>query len=95
MRGQRQYNIYCAVCHGYSGEGNGLANNRAVALSTSGESAWTEAKSLYDPTVIDQPEDRWAIVLYLKALQKTRKDALSKATDADSDSDKKDSDKQR
>ena len=119
MRGQRQYNIYCAVCHGYSGEGNGLANNRAVALSTSGESAWTEAKSLYDPTVIDQPvgriydtitngrstmgpyatrikpEDRWAIVLYVKALQKTRKDALSKATEADSDSDKKDSDKQR
>ena len=117
MRGQRQYNIYCAVCHGYSGEGNGLANNRAVALSTSGESAWTEAKSLYDPTVIDQPvgriydtitngrstmgpyatrikpEDRWAIVLYVKALQKTRKDAVSKATEADSDSDKKDSDK--
>ena len=101
LRGQRQYDIYCAVCHGYSGEGNGLANNRAVALSVSGEASWTEAKSLYDPTVIDQPvgriydtitngrstmgpyatrikpEDRWAIVLYVKALQKTRKDAVT------------------
>ncbi len=100
LRGQRQFNIYCTVCHGYSGDGDGLANNRAVALSASGDAAWTEAKSLYDPTVVEQPvgrlydtitngrstmgpyatrispEDRWAIVLYIKALQETRKNAV-------------------
>ncbi len=99
LRGQTKFNIYCAVCHGYSGEGNGLVNQRALALTINGQASWTTAKSLYDPTVIDQPvgriydtitngrstmgpygtriapADRWAIVLYVKALQATRRDA--------------------
>ena len=101
MRGQQRYNIYCAVCHGYAGEGNGLANNRAAALNLNAKAEWTEAKTLYDPEVVKQPigrvfdtitngratmgpyasriqpEDRWAIVLYIKAMQETHKNAIS------------------
>ena len=97
-RGQERFNIYCSVCHGYAGNGDGLVNQRAVALASSGKAAWTTAKSLHEPEVIDPeknpigriydtitngrntmgpyrdqipPEDRWAIVAYVKALQQT------------------------
>ncbi|MEM9940859.1 MAG: quinol:electron acceptor oxidoreductase subunit ActD [Planctomycetota bacterium] len=55
-RGQQRFNIYCAACHGYSGNGDGLVNQRAVALSLSGGKAqWTSAKSLHD-VVVKNPE---------------------------------------
>ncbi len=97
MRGQRMFDIYCAVCHGYAGEGDGLVSQRAVALSLQAKANWTQAKSLYDPEVVKQPvgriydtitngratmgpyatrilpEDRWAIVLYIKALHETHR----------------------
>jgi mono/diheme cytochrome c family protein len=93
------FNINCSVCHGYAGEGDGLVNQRAMALAVNGTATWTTAKSLYDPTVIEQPvgrifdtitngratmgpygsrispQDRWAIVLYVKALQETHRNA--------------------
>lgn len=94
-RGKQRFEIYCAVCHGYDGNGNGLVNKRALALAATGQAQWTTAKSLHDPAVKIQPvgrifdtisngrnsmgpyrsqipvEDRWAIVLYVKALQET------------------------
>lgn len=98
-RGKNRFDVYCAVCHGYSGEGNGLVNQRAMALAINGNASWTTAKSLYDAEVMKQPvgriydtisngrstmgpygsritpEDRWAIVLYVKALHETRRNA--------------------
>ena len=92
-RGKQRFDIYCAVCHGYSGHGDGLVSRKGMALKTQGKSDWTPAKSLYDPTVLPQPvgrvfntisygrggmgpyrsqitpEDRWAIVFFVKALQ--------------------------
>jgi len=94
-RGQRMYDIHCALCHGYSGRGDGLVNKRALELSMTAQAAWTEVKNLHDPEVVTQPvgrifdtitngratmgpygsrikpADRWAIVLYVKALQET------------------------
>jgi mono/diheme cytochrome c family protein len=94
-RGQARFEIYCSVCHGYDGNGGGLVNQRALALNVNGKAAWTEAKSLHDPTIKVQPvgrifdtisngrgtmgpyhsqipiADRWAIVMYVKALQET------------------------
>ncbi len=97
-RGQSRFNIYCSVCHGYSGNGDGLVNQRALALAATSKATWTTAKSLHDPVVKDAaknpvgrifdtitngrntmgpykaqipPEDRWAIVAYVKALQET------------------------
>lgn len=52
-RGKQRFNIYCAVCHGYDGNGNGLVNQRAVALNANGQAQWTAAKSLHDATVKD------------------------------------------
>lgn len=52
-RGQERFNIYCSVCHGYSGNGDGLVNQRAVALASSGKAQWTTAKSLHEPDVKD------------------------------------------
>jgi mono/diheme cytochrome c family protein len=51
QRGQSRFNIYCAACHGYAANGDGLVNQRAVALAATGKAQWTSAKSLHDATV--------------------------------------------
>jgi len=55
-RGQQRYNIYCSVCHGYAGYGDGTVNKRAMELMSSSEgpangTSWVQAKSLHDPVV--------------------------------------------
>ena len=94
-RGKERFDIYCSACHGYSGNGDGLVNQRAMSLNFTGQAAWTTAKSLHDPEVKKNAvgriydtithgrgtmgpyksqipvEDRWAIVMYVKALQET------------------------
>jgi mono/diheme cytochrome c family protein len=57
-RGQQRFNIYCSVCHGYAGNGDGLVNVRAMALAASGQATWTAAKSLNEPEVIKNPVGR-------------------------------------
>src|SRR5262245_38184367 len=42
-RGQQRFNIYCAVCHGTDGYGNGPVNARAVQKQ---EPKWVPAASL-------------------------------------------------
>ena len=56
-RGKQRFEIYCSVCHGYAGQGDGLVNQRAVALSQSGKATWTAAKSLHDPVVKDPKQN--------------------------------------
>jgi mono/diheme cytochrome c family protein len=117
QRGRDRFQIYCTVCHGYGGEGNGLVNQRAMELAVSNviekgtatNATWTQVKSLHDPTVTVQPigrifdtitngrgtmgpyarqiptEDRWAIVLYVKALQATRANEPQPPTPAPAD----------
>lgn len=82
-RGQERYNIYCAPCHGYSGEGDGMIVQRGFPQPT----------SFHQQRLLDAPvgyyfnaitngfgrmfsyasrvpvEDRWAISAYVKALQ--------------------------
>ena len=59
-RGRERYNIYCSACHGYSGFGDGIVNQRAMAAMSNADgpiygTAWVQAKSLHDPEVRDQP----------------------------------------
>lgn len=99
-RGKQRFDIYCAVCHGTTGAGDGLVNQRAMTLNALQRASWTTAKNLHDHSVINQPvgrifdtisngrgtmgpyksqipvEDRWAIVLYVKALQDSMSDAV-------------------
>lgn len=51
-RGQRQFNIYCAPCHGLDGAGNGRVNQRALELA---EPGWVQAASLYDEERLGRP----------------------------------------
>jgi len=92
-RGQQQYNIYCAPCHGLAGSGDGLVARRAQELQ---QGTWLPPTSLHTEAVRLQPvgqlfhaisngvrkmppyaaqisvPDRWAIVLYIRALQRTQ-----------------------
>lgn len=47
-RGQQQFAIYCSVCHGMDGRGNGLVNQRAQAR---GFDTWVPPASLHQETL--------------------------------------------
>ncbi len=96
-RGQRGFNIYCAPCHGLTGEGDGMVAQRATQRA---EANWVPPLSLHAEPVRAQPvgqlygtvtngirtmppyasqisvEDRWAIVMYVKALQRSQNATL-------------------
>ncbi len=97
-RGRQQYNIYCATCHGYAGDGDGLVSLRALSLE---QGTWVPPPSLHAEHIRTQPvgqlmhtishgvrkmpgyaaqiavEDRWAIVLYVRALQRSQNAQLA------------------
>ena len=59
-RGRERFNIFCSMCHGYAGFGDGIVNQRAMAAMSNADgpiygTAWVQAKSLHDPEVVDQP----------------------------------------
>ncbi|MCH6257531.1 cytochrome c [Puniceicoccaceae bacterium K14] len=83
-RGQERYDIYCTVCHGAAGDGNSMTKKYgmlAVAdLTTQRIADYTEG-NIYDViangrnTMLPYAdklsvEDRWAVVLYVRALQR-------------------------
>lgn len=90
-RGQERYNIYCAACHDQAGTGKGLvvsrglvpppdfADPRIVAMRDG------ELFSIISHGVRTMPaygkqigeEDRWTIVVYLRALQLSRNAKLT------------------
>lgn len=51
-RGRERFAIYCAPCHGQSGNGNGMVHARAQALA---EGTWTPPTDLTSQTVVDRP----------------------------------------
>lgn len=85
-RGQQQFTIYCAPCHGQTGEGNGIVKKFGMAT----------VRSVHEPIVVRQTdgeifntishgkltmqgyaaqipvEDRWAVIAYVRALQLSR-----------------------
>ncbi len=86
QRGHERYEIHCVVCHGRVGEGNGVAKSFGLATVASlmddrirtqpdGQifSTITHGKNTmgaYGPNI--SVSDRWAIVAYLRALQKSQ-----------------------
>ena len=85
-RGQERYNIYCSACHDKVGYGNGTVVQRGYLAPPSLHSKRVlEMKDGYIYWVIThgirnmwgyakqiELEDRWAIVAYVRALQKTQ-----------------------
>lgn len=100
-RGPQRYQIHCAPCHGSSGTGDGMVNQRAIELK---ESKWVPATNLLTQDIRDRangqlfqaisdgvrnmpsyklqisPNDRWAIVAYLRQLQSESPVAVASAT---------------
>ncbi len=91
--GKKKFEIYCSVCHGVGGDGDGLVARRAEEIA---QSYWLPPTSLHADAVRSQPvgqvfytisngkgkmagygavltpKERWAVVLYVKALQRSR-----------------------
>jgi mono/diheme cytochrome c family protein len=86
QRGQERFNITCAMCHGAAAAGNGITKQYGLATVVSlqderlrkmsdGEifNTITHGKNTmlaYGPTII--VPDRWAIIAYLRALQRSQ-----------------------
>ena len=87
-RGQERYDIYCEVCHGLSGDGNGVIMEGDYGYTPAptfhGDGLREEDDGyLYDVVangVRSMPgygtqiavKDRWAIVAYIRALQRSQ-----------------------
>jgi mono/diheme cytochrome c family protein len=56
-RGQQRFGIYCSVCHGLAGDGNGSVAKRAVELARFGGKgmAWAPPANFTDPRIVAQP----------------------------------------
>lgn len=86
LRGKERYEIFCSMCHGGTGVGNGIVIGYG----------YVPPPSFYDDRIVDMPdgelysaiyngvrtmpsyrhqipvEDRWAIVAYIRALQRSQ-----------------------
>jgi mono/diheme cytochrome c family protein len=85
-RGENRFNIYCAVCHGRTGAGNGITTQHGFVgvanfhqdkfrTMAAGEifNTVTNGKGLmapYGPQV--KPKDRWAIIAWVRVLQRSQ-----------------------
>ncbi len=86
QRGQQRFNITCAMCHGATANGNGITKQYGLATVVSlqddrirkmadGEifNTITNGKNTmmaYGPSIM--VADRWAIIAYLRALQRSQ-----------------------
>lgn len=91
-QGQQRYNIFCAPCHGLTGDGRGMIAQRSERMNPA---------SFYEQRLIDAPvgfyfeiitngyrtmygysdrineADRWAIIAYIRALQYSKRATIS------------------
>jgi mono/diheme cytochrome c family protein len=96
-RGGERFNIYCTPCHGPLGQGDGMVSKRGYAgvanlhdprirALAEGEIFNTVSNGirLMPGYALQIPEsDRWAIIAYLRALQKSQGTQLTELSDLD------------
>lgn len=96
-KGRERFNIYCAVCHGRTGEGNGVVVQRGFAKSPSFHEE--RLRGVTDQYIYDvitngygqmsdyamqlNPQERWAVVSYIRSLQYSRRVPVSKLSAAE------------
>jgi len=87
-RGQDRYDVFCAVCHGRTGDGDGPVVKRGFPAPPSYHIARLAAAPpgyivdaithghgvMYSYADRVAPADRWAIAAYVKVLQRARQD---------------------
>ncbi len=85
-RGQEQYEIFCTPCHGGAGNGEGMIVQRGFSRPpslTEGELRTAGTKVFYDAITKGYgamygfatrvaPADRWAVIAYIRALQRSQ-----------------------
>jgi mono/diheme cytochrome c family protein len=90
-RGQQRYEIFCSVCHGASGDGNGMVVRRGFQRPPSFhtdrlrqapvghffEVISNGSGAMYDYRSRVAAEDRWAIAAYIRVLQQSQNVPLS------------------
>lgn len=91
VKGQVQYNVYCAPCHGRTGSGYGIIATRgfrAPADLTGTRVRNAPPGYIYQVIVkgygamapydymVKKSEDRWAIIAYVRALELSRRAAI-------------------
>jgi cytochrome c5 len=90
-RGQQRFNITCAMCHGAAAAGNGITKQyglaTVVSLQDEGKRKMSDGEIFntitngkntmmaYGPNII--VPDRWAIIAYLRALQRSQHAAIA------------------
>lgn len=93
-RGQERFNIYCSMCHGMTGYGDGMIVRRGYKRPPSYHTDELRAKPVghyFDvmtngwgsmPSYAEQipPQDRWAIAAYIRALQMSQRGAAATST---------------
>ncbi len=96
QRGRHQYQIYCAPCHGATGDGKGITSRYGMGATPTyhddrlrtmpdGEifNTITNGKNTMFPYADKLvPEDRWAVVAYVRALQRAQQGKPADVTDA-------------
>ena len=83
--GQESYNIFCMTCHGVAGDGNGVTKPYGILATSYHDERLRTAPDGYIYDVITNGKglmyglkdrlsvkQRWAIVLYLRALQRSQ-----------------------
>jgi mono/diheme cytochrome c family protein len=90
-RGRDRFNIYCSVCHGPTGEGDGMIVQRGFPQPPSfHEQRLRDAPEGHFFYVISHgygvmypygdrltPADRWAVIAYIRALQLSRNSTIN------------------
>ncbi len=95
-RGQDRYQIYCLPCHGATGDGNGMTKRYGMGATPSFHDP--RLRTMPDGEIFNTitagkntmlsyadkltPEDRWAVVVYVRALQRAQQGAAADVTDA-------------
>ena len=97
-RGKERYTIYCSPCHGAVGDGNGITKQygmgatptyhddrlRAMAegeiYNTITHGSPNKNMQSYADKIL--PQDRWAVILYVRALQRAQQGTSADVTDA-------------
>lgn len=96
QRGRDRFQIYCTPCHGALGDGNGMTKKYGMGATPSyhddrlrnmpdGEifNTITNGKNTMMPYADKLvPEDRWAVVAYVRALQRAAQGTAADVTDA-------------
>jgi len=91
LRGQQRYNVYCTPCHDRTGRGNGMIVRRGYRQPpTYNSDRLRDQPNGYFYDVITngfgampdyaaqiQPQDRWAIVAYIRALQLSERASIN------------------